>query len=372
MSSTYQALLGRGFRGAAAMRLAKAKHTVSGLQKMSDAKLTALKLKEFEIKALRNSRPPIPAETIHQVLFKSRHVCCVCRDSSKEIILHHIEKWSVSRDHSAENLVVLCLDHHGDAHSKHELGRNLTPEALRDAKEAWEREVKGADTRLILELSAVDGVRWEYANIVRLFELAADMGVKFARMAHYRHCLTRGYIFPTGYLKSPTTWLRNRRDTYMYNFEGILLLTTYVEEVIRAALTGTNIVNVSDRMEPGFVQAILQPGMLVSFQGAHTFKAKNRTRTGEGQLTHVSRSANGVRFWYLIDKFEAMSSSSRGVHLCGRTTCFSIARVMHVEKEDGVVKVKCSSLVIGGGFDALKTREYWNGFHTRKRKDIIL
>lgn len=73
--------------------------------------------------------------------------CCVCRDRSQGIIVHHIDEFSDSRSHAEDNLVVLCLNHHGEAHTKRELQLNLTPERLRKLKARWLKDVKQYDIR---------------------------------------------------------------------------------------------------------------------------------------------------------------------------------------------------------------------------------
>ena len=71
---------------------------------------------------------------MNKVLFESRYTCCVCRDRSGGIIVHHIEKYSESHSHDEDNLVVLCLNHPGEGHTKRELGIHLTPDRLPAAK----------------------------------------------------------------------------------------------------------------------------------------------------------------------------------------------------------------------------------------------
>jgi hypothetical protein len=71
---------------------------------------------------------------VNKVLDESRWTCCVCRrDISLGIIVHHIEEYSDSRSHVEDNLVVLCLNHHGEAHTTRELQLNLNRERLRQS-----------------------------------------------------------------------------------------------------------------------------------------------------------------------------------------------------------------------------------------------
>ena len=75
-------------------------------------------------------------------MYKSRNTCCICRDSTKSIVVHHIEEWNVSKNNSEENLVVLCVDDHDKAHTKKELSKNLTSDLIKSSKIKWEKEVK--------------------------------------------------------------------------------------------------------------------------------------------------------------------------------------------------------------------------------------
>ena len=70
-------------------------------------------------------------------LYKSKYTCCICKDSTKQISVHKIEPWEISRTYKEENLIVLCLEHHSEAHTKHDLAINLTIIKLKVAKEMW-------------------------------------------------------------------------------------------------------------------------------------------------------------------------------------------------------------------------------------------
>ncbi|MBK7095058.1 MAG: HNH endonuclease [Saprospiraceae bacterium] len=63
----------------------------------------------------------------------------MARETTRSIIIHHIEEWSVSKSNEESNLVVLCLMHHDEAHSTKQLSQNLTPERIKAAKDKWEK-----------------------------------------------------------------------------------------------------------------------------------------------------------------------------------------------------------------------------------------
>lgn len=112
-SATAQRLIDRGF-------------TAGTLKALSEDSLHDLGLLEFQIEnILASSRPPIPEENLSAVLFKSKWTCCICRDSTRAVIVHHLSAWSESRSHSEDNLVILCLEHHGEAHTIRQLSLTI-------------------------------------------------------------------------------------------------------------------------------------------------------------------------------------------------------------------------------------------------------
>jgi len=133
--TTVNALIARRFDSETATRLKQAGYTLNSLKSLDENELRSLNIRQELIdRILREKRPPIPPETLNKVIAKSRWSCCVCRDRSLGIIVHHIEEYSDSRSHVEDNLVVLCLNHHGEAHTTRELQLNLNQDRLRQSK----------------------------------------------------------------------------------------------------------------------------------------------------------------------------------------------------------------------------------------------
>jgi hypothetical protein len=82
-------------------------------------------------------RPDVPDATAREVLRKAMHRCSICYQ--EQVIIHHIDENPENNDES--NLVVICLHHHGLAHTRFEMTRNLTPALLKDYKREWEQRV---------------------------------------------------------------------------------------------------------------------------------------------------------------------------------------------------------------------------------------
>lgn len=162
---TYNALMARGFDSETANRLDSARHTINSLKLRSADELAALNISEKLIRTISvESRPPIPSEILNKVLYQSRMTCCVCRDKSQGIIVHHIHEYSDSRSHAEDNLVVLCLNHHGEAHTKRALQLNLTAARLRALKKRWLESVKQFDVR---EAASADG-GYSYQDMMQI------------------------------------------------------------------------------------------------------------------------------------------------------------------------------------------------------------
>ncbi len=164
---TFNALMRRGFDLETANRLERAGYTLNSLKSLDEHRLRTLNISEELLQAiLRESRPPIPSKILNKVLYESRMTCCVCRDRSQGIIVHHIHEFSDSRSHAEDNLVVLCLNHHGEAHTKRELQLNLTPERLREFKARWLKDVKQYDSRESLSANS----EYSYETIKQISE----------------------------------------------------------------------------------------------------------------------------------------------------------------------------------------------------------
>jgi hypothetical protein len=94
----------------------------------------------------------------NQVLFESDRICCVCRDHSRPVQIHHIDGNHSNNDRS--NLTVVCDPCHKIAHTTIPFSRNLTPDLVRLYDKSW-RAICSA--RLLPEKSAqgVDEYRQE-------------------------------------------------------------------------------------------------------------------------------------------------------------------------------------------------------------------
>jgi hypothetical protein len=99
-----------------------------------------------EIKLIQESlqRQPIPGDVIEQLIDRCDWSCCLCWDVHKHvsIIIHHLEEHAKGGGDTYDNLVILCLHHHGLAHSKWEISKHPAPvEYIKKRKIEFEQAI---------------------------------------------------------------------------------------------------------------------------------------------------------------------------------------------------------------------------------------
>ena len=288
MRRTVAALVARGVDTEAASRLIADGWTLGKLRHATADQLKAFGLsKELGAQLLEGARPPIAIDTAMRVLHLNRFQCCVCRDPSKSIILHHIVPWAKSRDHSDGNLAVLCLDHHERAHSVSALARNLDAPTLRGLKQRWEATCVEEDRLSIIQASRLNYDAWLYFNHLRLFELAYRLRISLTKVDGFAAAKAQGLADASGNLCS-------RRSTLSYMYDDVLGMTLYhyVRAVLEAVIERIAVVNFSDLLDRGTAHQLLARGDFAFVQGAHTF-ARQTAKKEDGERRRCVRDAAG-------------------------------------------------------------------------------
>ena len=135
-----QSLFASGLPSNICLKAAKLGYTLTKLKKFPKRDLSK-DFGDYEIEQIRKlARKPIEERVVDRLIKECDWKCCICWDihSDSPVIIHHIEKHSKTQDDSYENLVILCLNHHGHAHSKWEISQHLLPPGLiRERKGEW-------------------------------------------------------------------------------------------------------------------------------------------------------------------------------------------------------------------------------------------
>ncbi|MBN3526424.1 HNH endonuclease [Paenibacillus apiarius] len=353
MKSTYMALIRRQVNSYLAKKLISKGFTLRKLKQTSKEEMIKLGLTMESIELLLNEpRPPIPENTTRKILFESKYTCCICRDNSRSIIIHHIVPWEISRSHSEENLVVLCLEHHGEAHSKHELSINLSPERIRDAKQKWLQLVKDVDVKTVLDIHNTDGAFYDFFNVGRIIELVDTLNINPTESKYYRYALVHGFINDEGLIKPIESWSKTRiedKDYWLDFFEGTYLYH-YLKNLFLMVINKRPFIRLNRIWNRTAITSIIKPGDFVLLQGVFYFKSKTKKVKGNQQIKLCYRKANGIKVEFEIDVFYCNSDSSRS-HLSGRNVKTAYCLVRSIKNERDFLILSCTALALGTGFN---------------------
>lgn len=347
------ALLARGLDSALARRLREAGWTLGRLQAAPDDELQSLGIDATGRIALREGdRPAIPTANLAQVLFANRWLCCVCRDAALPIVVHHIEPWATSHNHSAENLAVLCTRHHGEAHSTRDLEITLSPTRLRSLKGRWEQDVRRKDRVAIQQGTQLQAEHWLYFNHLRLFEFSQGIGIQLTELSTFEAARAAGVCDAAGAVVKSA-----EPGSYRYADSDGMSLYRYMREVLHAVLAVATVRNISDDLDRSVLNQVIVPGDIVFVQGLHSF-TDVQPIPSKVQLVRGTRSANRVEISFVFDRAEATSSSAWSNWLRSRHGVGSLIQVKQLDRAGNKLQIVGTVLAIRTALEALKERMY--------------
>jgi hypothetical protein len=375
--NTRDALIARGFDSEIATNLDNGGYTLKSLKNMSVDDLRTLSIPEEQIQVILNeSRPPIPLGTLIKVLQESCWTCCICRTGSG-VIVHHIDEYSNSRSHAEENLVVLCLTHHGEAHTKRKMQLNLTPERLKESKKLWIQTVRELNRQKLLgKTPSCSYSVWDYFNHRRLIDLSQQLGIDTSKLKNYSSLLEKKYINSDG---SPA-WANSDSNRYMYDFLRMSRdPCTFYSDLTAKILDNTNWVKLySDDWNHSFINSMIKENTIVICKGGFYFKDRDPQQSfGSNQIREGLKRGNGIHLKFQFDAWETTSSSSHDSHLSGRNVVTLVCLVRSKSKIGKNLILNSSALAIGSGFGPSDNNIYYgppynNGyeFHENDENNI--
>lgn len=355
-NQTELALIARGVNVASARTLREGKWTLAKLQQQSHQQLIDLGLTDDAVRALRRTgRPPIPTETLVKTLFANRWVCCICRDAKLPVIVHHIEAWAKSHDHSEKNLAVLCSIHHGEAHAVRTLELSLTADRLKKMKVAWERKVRRLDTTAIFNSTQLMGCQWWYFNHLRIFETARAHNVDLTQLDGFQGARSANLCDDNGVL--------HESHGLLYRASAALILQHYMTNILQASLADIRVQNISDDLDRGTLKCLIAEGELIFVQGSYTFSDLPPSSLGEDSVSG-RRQVNGVEISFVFNRNEGTSGSARNLWLRGKQNLGCLLRVNRLHKDlKGRLHIAATVLAIRSAHAELKSRFYEIGLY---------
>jgi len=361
-SNILNALLGRYVESSLAHQLISDGYTLGKLKMLTKDKLTELGLSDETIQIISDeSRPPIPQETIIKLLHESKFACCVCRNPSKGIIIHHIQEWNESKNHDESNLIVLCLEHHDLAHTKKDLTLQLSPSRLLALKKQWIESAKFQDARTILGLIN-EYSRWDYVNQSRVFELFLNLGIDPTGFQTYDTLKSQSIINNRGLINPIKLWDVDHLPRKHVTDIGRLQIhfMYYLKETVESIIKKLPIIDITNNLSRNEIKALVKPGMFISAQLGFYFKEKEPYQDFKSQRKTAYYRGNKIKIQFTFDAFECTSNSGRFDHMTAKKIITPILFVTSVVEDNGWINISTSCLAAGSYFD--EHRIYKNQF----------
>jgi hypothetical protein len=357
-NATFNALLHRGFDSDTANQLSNQNYTITSLQQLSRKSLKELGISDEMVATIKSKiRPAIPSSIIIKLLYESKRTCCICRDSSKSVVIHHLEDWSKTRDHSEENLVVLCLHHHGEAHTKRHLSSSLTKTQIQGFKKKWINDVLTQDAKALLGLMNFEFARWDYFNVQRLFELFLFSEMDGRLIGSFERLRELNVIDKLGIITSTNNWkIEPKPSFHLCDFGEGSYLTHYLSTIANSLILNFPVIDFTGNLNRTFFKSTIKSGSVIVGQAAFYFADIDKFDTSKPTPYQQRRKCYYKGHSIIIEfSFNAewcTSTSARTDALVGHQIINPVLFVRSItENESRELVISCSCLAIGTNFD---------------------
>ena len=312
------------------------------------------------------ARIPIPRKLQNRLYYESQYACVVCQDTGSHI--HHIDK--DASNNSEDNLVVLCMKHHDEAHTKKELSKNLDSRALRDAKRRWLSEVERSRIQ-VSSLSGqkylagndplfASGMSWGYINHKRIAQMTTVSRLTGEAKRTFDYCIAAGLVDHHGIIIKPknltcsNSYISNTLyDWFEYGDDHRLhvLYSAMVDQLVNEQ----NVIHISPRCwSKTAFKSLVSPGSLMFVNKAFYFKVISEDKLNQHRLCRTFRRNIEIRFY--VDSMDMFGTTSITVSFSGHKTCAALVLVKSIEQtSEGKLLVHCTPIALGIGF---RKKEY--------------
>jgi hypothetical protein len=344
---TINALLSRDFDNKLAERLAAKGFTLAKLKQMTSSKLNSLGLSKHNIDTIYNEpRPPIPEKSLINILYKNRRTCCICHREGKAIIVHHIIEWAETRDHSEDNLAVLCLECHDLAHTQKKLSQNLSPKELINNKKTWEKMVSQRDVQTILRLKSGRGVaRWDWINIHRVFELLNSVEYELIDSPIVRSLKKLNIIDDRGFLKDSSQWLVGKKNqNYFIDFGGGYDVASYLSSILEEVVSTLPIIDITPILNKrSEIKALVENGSYIAVQAPFYFSATDKNALATDEVKTAYYQGYNLRIEFTFQPWFCTSCSAKHGSMAGRhvQTVFGFVRDISSNGDELLISLSC-------------------------------
>lgn len=293
-----------------------------------------------------------------KIFSASRFACAVCQDRGMQI--HHIDK-----DHSNnafDNLVLLCMKHHDEAHTKRELSANLTADQLKRIRNRWYEKVKLGQQQICTAAGQEGlaheflkcGITWGYINHARVMQLLPQPLDKINNKTNFDVLSGAGILASDGLPLSPesigagSSYLRSTfydlfpypLDTrmHLYFTEQVDWLAVHTKPMHLDAVTWT----------AELAQDFLRPGQFIFYNKSHYFK--KISESSEFAEVRVKTKSKDIEIQYFVKTRDMFGTTSITVSFSGKRSCAAFLQIKSIEYNEGNAILHCTPIALGVGF----------------------
>ncbi|MGU8082830.1 HNH endonuclease signature motif containing protein [Burkholderia pyrrocinia] len=313
-AATFHYLVGIGCETRVAANLS-ARYSVEELRNLAPLKLKQFGMPESVVSSLKKRRLPVPEKTLRQVLASNLELCCVCRKRGLGVVVHHIEKYSISKNHDASNLAVLCIAHHSKAHANFELEQNLTSERIINYKRKWEEACVSIE-RWILESAdrRIYEARWDWVNFRRVLQSTLELSDFPTGLA--REKLTEfGILNAQGHFIDESWQAPRKNGGYFVSGSKQIYLAAYITHVIELLARNRAVLDITPYLgEPELLTELVMNGDFISVKADFYYSPVDQfERNGDSAM--IARAlTRDVLVEFPYDPWFCLSSTSRFIH----------------------------------------------------------
>lgn len=353
MTKTLDALLSRDIPIILAENLVAKKETIASLTQKSDVELKVLGLSTEHINAIRDSsRPAIPVAVLRKVLDDSWRTCCVCHKPGRSIVIHHIKEWGKGGNHDENNLAVLCLEDHDEAHLAGGLSLRLTPDVIREAKKKW---VSRAQTiRNAFEKSLLSpyrrSARWYWIHVDNLrakTTMAPNLGANLSD-EHLMTLREKNFIDSKGNINPDSMWketLVKPKKSYLFDSSDAQLMGIYVSDLLGRFIKNSAVLDITEMLgDKAALGNYLAVGSLVYFR--HQLEIKEAS-----PFVQANISKTDVRIELAFDPWTSLNQTAHGIHVVADMAERSVVgEVSSIGPNGNQLRIRVSPLGISPDF----------------------
>ncbi|MFL9977364.1 HNH endonuclease signature motif containing protein [Paraburkholderia graminis] len=312
--ATFNHLVGIGCDTRVAANLS-VKYTKEELRKLAPVKLRQFGLPESVILSLKKRRRPVPEKTLRQVLAGNLELCCVCRKRGLGVVVHHIEKYSISKNHDISNLAVLCTEHHSKAHASFELEQNLTSERIGTCKKRWEEACISIE-RWILESTAkrIPELRWDWVNFRRVLQSTLELP-DFPTGVAREELTELGVLNDSGHFVDESWQARREDGGYFVSGDKQIYLAAYITQLIELLARNRAVLDITPYLdEPELLMELVTNGDYISVRLDFFYTRGEGLEEKEEVAIIAKAQTRDVIVEFPYDPWFCLSSTSRLIH----------------------------------------------------------